>query len=400
MSRQMACGGVFPAGLGLAAGFLLGLFSFLPAAEPVAEPARLRAQLDAGEFAPAVEEAGKLPRLEERDHCLAQIAVAQAQAGARDASLNTASGISDDRTRTDALSQAGKEPLGGRGGAGMADFGSLIDLITATIQPTTWDEVGGPGSIKEFPTGVHVEPQGLLRPLLKEEQSDRLAVLRQASAPKASQENVRRHSTLRMVSLPRLEKAVQLRLAAGRQPTESMQLLAGLERIQYVFVYAGSGNADSGATPGDIVLAGPAGDWTQGPEGRIVSAESGRPVVRLDDLVVVFRHMLSDPGTKFGCMINPRQENLAKVQQFLEKSSKGSISADGRRAWIERIRSLLGTQDIQVYGGLDPRTRAARVMVEADYRMKLVGTGLEQGVPGVEPYLKLIQLAPGQRRRR
>ncbi len=182
MSRQMACGGVFPAGLGLAAGFLLGLFSFLPAAEPVAEPARLRAQLDAGEFAPAVEEAGKLPRLEERDHCLAQIAVAQAQAGARDASLNTASGISDDRTRTDALSQAGKEPLGGRGGAGMADFGSLIDLITTTIQPTTWDEVGGPGSIKEFPTGVHVEPQGLLRPLLKEEQSDRLAVLRQASA--------------------------------------------------------------------------------------------------------------------------------------------------------------------------------------------------------------------------
>jgi len=45
---------------------------------------------------------------------------------------------------------------------------------------------------------------------------------------------------------------------------------------------------------------------------------------------------------------------------------------------------------------LDPRTRAARVMVEADYRMKLVGMGIEEGVPGVESYLRLIRLAPGQ----
>jgi hypothetical protein len=32
----------------------------------------------------------------------------------------------------------------------MADFDSLIDLITSTIQPTTWDAVGGPGSIAPF----------------------------------------------------------------------------------------------------------------------------------------------------------------------------------------------------------------------------------------------------------
>ena len=60
-----------------------------------------------------------------------------------------------------------------------------------------------------------------------------------------------------MVSLPRLEKQVQLLLAAGRQPTEDMQVLAGLQRIQYVFVYPESG---------DLVLAGPAGDWQPGPE--------------------------------------------------------------------------------------------------------------------------------------
>ena len=43
---------------------------------------------------------------------------------------------------------------GGMGGGQQADFDSLIELITSTIQPTTWDEVGGPGSIAEFATNL------------------------------------------------------------------------------------------------------------------------------------------------------------------------------------------------------------------------------------------------------
>ena len=39
---------------------------------------------------------------------------------------------------------------GGLGGGVQADFDSIIELITATIEPDTWDEVGGPGSIREF----------------------------------------------------------------------------------------------------------------------------------------------------------------------------------------------------------------------------------------------------------
>ena len=43
---------------------------------------------------------------------------------------------------------------GGMGGGQQADFDSLMQLITSTIQPTSWDEVGGPGSIAEFPTNL------------------------------------------------------------------------------------------------------------------------------------------------------------------------------------------------------------------------------------------------------
>jgi len=43
---------------------------------------------------------------------------------------------------------------GGLGGGTQADFDSIIELITTTIQPTTWDEVGGPGSIAPFETNL------------------------------------------------------------------------------------------------------------------------------------------------------------------------------------------------------------------------------------------------------
>mgnify|MGYP003336062702 FL=1 len=42
--------------------------------------------------------------------------------------------------------------------------------------------------------------------------------------------------------------------------------------------------------------------------------------------------------------------------------------------------------------GIDPRSIVARVIVEADYRMKLVGMDLEKGVPGVESFLSRVQL--------
>ncbi|MCA9150393.1 MAG: hypothetical protein KDA92_13875, partial [Planctomycetales bacterium] len=43
---------------------------------------------------------------------------------------------------------------GGLGGGAQADFDTLIDLITATIEPDSWDDVGGEGSIQGFPTNL------------------------------------------------------------------------------------------------------------------------------------------------------------------------------------------------------------------------------------------------------
>jgi hypothetical protein len=355
------------------------------AGDAARDSTRFQAHLKAGEFAPATQLARQLPPTE-RDARLAQIAEAQNRVGAWDASLYSAGGIGDDRARADSLSRLGGRQKGAHGGNSQADFDSLIDLITKTIKPTTWDGVGGTGSIQPFPSGVWIDSHGLLQPLMKADRTSNLASLASASARAASgNKNVRRSSELRNISLTRLEKKIQLLEAAGQPLPDEMQVLAGLQRIEYVFAYPDSG---------DFVIAGPAGDWLPGPDGTVVSRGSGRPPVRLDDLVIVFRHMISAPEARFGCLITPRQEGLARVHAFLEKPMPMFASVRDRQAFSAELRGQLGRQDIEIYG-LDPRTRAAHVMIEADYRMKLVGMGLEEGVPGVKSYLDLIQIPPG-----
>jgi hypothetical protein len=358
-----------------------------------ADDARVKAELEAGEFAAVAARAQQAADPAQRDALLGQMAVAQAQAGARQAAVRSVAQIGDDRTRAHILAQVGNQPVGGQGGQGQPgaqgggnapDFDSLIQLMTQTVAPKTWTDAGGIGTVSPFPTGVWVDTQGLLRPLLHEETAGELAALRTASAPRSGGDDARRESPLRMISLVRLEKQIQLGLALGREPGETMQVLAGLRRVKYVFVYPESG---------DLVLAGPAGDWTPGPEGRIVGRATGQPVLRLDDLVVVLRHAISSPDAAFGCLINPRQEGLARAQEFLKRWSNRAVPAEHRDAWLAQFRAALGKQDIEVYG-LDPRTHAARVIVEADWRMKRVGMGLEPGVPGVTSYLNLMKQSP------
>ena len=368
------------------AGLLMGLSlcAIAGAGEPGTVDRQIQAQLAAGEFAPALATARQANDPAQRDAWLGQIAVAQAESGSRTASLQTVAEIGDDQGRTQALASTGQQPWVGLPGGAEADFESLIDLITSTVKPPSWETVGGPGSVAKFPTGVHVDSQGVLQRVLKEDRGTELATLRESRAPKpqAADGSVRRHSPLRMVSLPRLEREVQLRLAAGQPPSDEMQLLAGLYRVQYVFVYPASR---------DVVLAGPAGDWRPGVEDRVVSTDTGLPVLRLDDLVVLLRHVQSQADARFGCLIAPTQEGLARLQTYLQETGKSPLRPGRRKAWLDGLRSQLGPQNIEVYG-LDPRTRAARVMVEADYRMKLVGIGLEEGVPGVPSYLAMIHL--------
>ena len=151
------------------------------------------------------------------------------------------------KTIVSALPRSKNPAQGAQGGQGGANFQQLIQLITDTIAPTTWDEVGGPGAISSYSAGggVYVDAEGVVRRAVREAAGSGLAVARLEAIQVASEPrgksagktntDVRADAALRKVSLTRLEKQVQLRLAAGRRPTEEMLTLGGLEKIKYVF---------------------------------------------------------------------------------------------------------------------------------------------------------------------
>ena len=349
--------------------------------------AGLDAYLAAGEFGPARQIALRSDNASRRDQMLGRIATAQAAVGMRGAALATSSHIADDYDRGRMTGHIAATPVRGwnsrggnsRGGGVQADLDSLIELITSTIAPQSWDAVGGPGAIQGFESGVYVNSTGLLKRVIKVDDSRDLVRVRRGAALGGANRDVGRASVLRKVSLRRLEKQLQLHSATRRGPDETMLSLAGMTRVKYVFVYPDTG---------DIVLAGPAGQWKRDVEGRRVNVETGRPVLQLDDLVVLLRNALHENG-RFGCSITPTQVGLAGTKRFLDESSKRALRPNERDDWLEKLRSTLGRQDISVYG-VDPRTRVALVLVEADYRMKLVGMGLEPGVLGVVSYLDAI----------
>ena len=370
-----------------AAAFLLLATAVLLGGELVAQSevdSKLEAFLAAGEFGPAREHAQNAATQLDRDRQLKRIARSQAHSGAGAASLQSLSEIRDDRVRSEALD----EMLGAGGGAAMADFDSLIELITTTVEPDSWEDVGGAGTIKEFAGGVVVDVDGLLRRLDMSRSRQLVDVHRSSLGGKSSwvpaQDAMQKSSRLRKVSLNQLEREIQLRAAQGLPPDRAMQHLAGIYRIQFVLVYPESG---------DIVLAGPAGDWRSTGEGRAVNMETGHPVLHLDDLVVVMRNAING-DSHFGCSIDPRPENIKRTRDYIERVSGKPIRPNQRDDWLEGLRASVGRQDVHVFG-IAGNNRTARVLVEADYRMKLIGMGLEKGTAGVESYLEGIDPSGG-----
>jgi hypothetical protein len=218
--------------------------------------------------------------------------------------------------------------------------------------------------------GVIIDPQGVLR--MESVADPGLTRERRTAAVDALPGDLRKPAPLRKVALSRLEAELAGRLADGRGVPEELQKLAGLTRVQYVFVYPAAGD-----TPGEIVLAGPAEPWFTDAAGRVRGVETGTPTVLLQDLAAALRCFApGQPQDRLvGCSIDPKPEGLAAMQAFLRQTGRVNPKA-GVAEIVDGMRAALGTQVVSVQG-VSPATHFAQVMVEADYRMKLIGIGLE-----------------------
>ena len=245
------------------------------------------------------------------------------------------------------------------------------------------------GNVVQLPSfGVAVNAAGVVERKTFKDPTGNLQLARLQAAKARLAADVARKSPLRKVSLTRLEAAVAKLLAQGKQPDETMRHLAGLQRLQYVFFYP---------EKKDIVLAGPAEGWVADAAGRPIGMTTGRPVLQLDDLLVALRAFRGDRrrGGFIGCSIDPSAEGLAKLVKF-QKTIPRTIPQRKRQQAAGQIgrgmRDSLGMANIRVFG-ISPKTHFARVLIEADYRMKLIGIGLEPPPVKMHTFASLLRSA-------
>jgi len=228
-------------------------------------------------------------------------------------------------------------------------------------------------------SGIAIDAEGVLRRKFVPDPNGALTRRRLAEAHAALDKDLARPSKLRKVSINRLEAIVARLAAEGRSPNDAMRHLAGLTEIQYVFYYPQTR---------DIVIAGPAEGWAEDLTGRMVGINTGRPTLLLEDLVVALR-AFPPTGNQAGaivCSIDPTQEGLVRMQKFLASlgtTFRGQPNRQIEQYIVNGLQKSLGLQNVTI-GGVSPNTHFAQVMVEADYRMKLIGIGLER------PPVKLV----------
>jgi hypothetical protein len=259
---------------------------------------------------------------------------------------------------------------GGMGGGGMGGGGQ-------------GGQGGGGGA--QAVGGIAIDAQGVLRTLIV---ADPVLANRRREAVTALEGDLRDRVPLRHVALSRLERQLVEAVATGHGIPDEMQKLAGLTKVQYVFVYPGDG-----AEPGEIVIAGPAEPWMLDAAGRTVGVATGAPTLLLEDLAAAMRCFAPGHPSNhaIGCSIDPTQEGLAALQDFMRRVGRVNPKSDVA-GLVSGMQQALGMQTVRV-NGVSPATHFAQVMVEADYRMKLIGIGLEP------PPVKMstwVQLASSQ----
>ena len=267
------------------------------------------------------------------------------------------------------------------GGSPLADFDALITLIQEqTTPPGRWAETDGDGgTISVFDQGVFVGVPAVMASVILMYDNSRLEQVAELAKQSNRNCDVSVPSKLRLISIPRLERYVAELLKNGEYIPDEARYLAGLSAVDYLFVFPESG---------DIVVGGPAGDWSFDEAGRVVSARDGRPVVHLDDLVVLTQTFATDGPGFFRCSIDPKQEQVQALNKFADRNRR-SLTVRNAADFTRRLEDQLGLQNV-IVEGVPADSRVARVIVEADYRMKQIGIGEVPGAPGMKSYFELL----------
>jgi hypothetical protein len=226
--------------------------------------------------------------------------------------------------------------------------------------------------------GIRIDADGTVQNASVADRSGLLQDLRKSVSQPA--DNLAPKVELRMISLAKLQAELKAAIAEDRPLTEEVLYLAGLQRIEYVFVYP---------EQNDIVLAGPAEGWVVREDATVVGKTSGRPVLQLEDLLTAIRTSGASKEAAISVSIDPTPEGEVRLNKLLSQVRTGP---GFNPAAIEpAMKEAFGPQTVTLTT-IPADSRMAQTLVAADYGMKRLAMALEDSpVVGLPSYMEMIR---------
>ncbi len=228
--------------------------------------------------------------------------------------------------------------------------------------------------------GVMIDANGVVRSATPAEKQELANLMR--AAVDAPQGDMDKDTEMRMISLKGLQEAISESRQTGGPLPEAISFLAGLQRVEHVFV---------DTEHHDIVIAGPAEPWKLMEDGSVIGTKSGGAVLLLDDLIVALRSVETARQGGITCSIEPTAEGRHRLQQLLKriKLRPGQNPA----IFVEPMKTAFGPQMIQL-SGIPEDSHFARTIVAADYEMKRLAMALAKSpVDALPSYLQMAKNA-------
>lgn len=251
----------------------------------------------------------------------------------------------------------------------------VLSLCTSVV-------IGGSSNAQFFPRGVvggvSVDAEGVVQTATVAQREANLAQLRQSVS--GAQGELAKPGAMRMVSLKGLQEAILEHRESGSTLPEEILFLAGLQRVEYIFVYP---------EEHDIVIAGPAEGWTVRADGSVVGVKSSRPVVQTEDLLTAFRTVEAARQAPISVSIDPTPEGSQRLRRLVAGVQSGPGFQP--QALEPAMREAFGPQQVK-FTTIATDTRMAQTLVAADYRMKLLAMNLEESpVSGLPSYIEMLR---------
>lgn len=269
----------------------------------------------------------------------------------------------DSSSQAQSSSESGPGAAIAPGGAAMADFDTLMNLIQQTIDPESWLAAGGTSTMLPYPSGVYVDPQGHMKRVEVDVALSKADLQSKGSSTHLWQQP----SPLRTVSLKQLDRAIYEHAVSGRPLNPELMQLAGLESIRYVQLDFENE---------DVLIAGAVSKQTFG--------------INLHDLCVVAALVKANTDP-FGCSIEPSNDGIRAAQQIFTRRDALTQLSRRPQTVVDEMQQKIGAHNVHVFG-MNGLTGTAVALIDADEHMKRVGFGEAKMKPLVKSYFDFLDV--------